>query len=538
MGKRKYFSAGSLVVILPVFVIVFFALLSIVNGFAGYKAFRSTFEEEYRSVSAQYAYTALTYVDGDKVLEYSSPATADDAWRLTDDQLSILTITASLERIQVIVPNKYFSTYTYVFDTIHPQLIGAEKHSLGSRNFFDETDQKNKESLELLMEEGSPYVRFDYNSEGGQVTTSLPVKNMQGQCVAILSVTKSMSELNGFQGRYRDLTLLTSFIVTLVVTILFLLLLIFYVVQPLSLITQETKAFAEHQGQLTGELSRISGKGELPTLARAVEKMSVDMQGYITDLTRTTAEKERIEAELDVAKEIQANMLPRIFPPYAEHPEIELYASMEPAKEVGGDFYDFFMIDNDHFAFVVGDVSGKGVPAALFMVIAKTLIKNMAMQSKSPSEVFTRVNNQLCEGNDAGLFVTCWLGIITLSSGKLTYCNAGHPKPCFSHEGKVSFLGNKVDLMLAAMDGTWYSDSTVDLVRGDRLFLYTDGVTEATNASNELYGEERLLSFVQKLHESDSKIIISKVREEINAFVGDAPQFDDITMLEFALKEV
>ena len=262
------------------------------------------------------------------------------------------------------------------------------------------------------------------------------------------------------------------------------------------------------------------------------------MNRYISDLTHTTAEKERLSAELDVATQIQANMLPRIFPPYAEHPEIELFASMEPAKEVGGDFYDFFMIDSDHFAVVVGDVSGKGVPAALFMVIAKTLIKNVGLQQKTPAQIFEQVNDQLCEGNDAGLFVTCWMGILTISTGELTFANAGHTSPIIYHNDKVEYLTVKPNLMLAGLPGMKYKNHSVTLEPGNRLFIYTDGVTEATNENNELYGEDRLLNaMIHKQHLS-SKEILAEVRNDIAQFEGNAPQFDDITMLELVLKDL
>ena len=210
---------------------------------------------------------------------------------------------------------------------------------------------------------------------------------------------------------------------------------------------------------------------------------------------------------------------------------------MTPAKEVGGDFYDFFIVDEDHFAVVVGDVSGKGVPAALFMVIAKTLLKNEIMQGKSPAEVFAIVNNQLCEGNDAGLFVTCWAGLLTLSTGELVFANAGHTAPVIKHDGTAEFLVSKPNLMLAGMEGMSYKDYSITLKAGDRLFVYTDGITEAMNAQNELYGEERLLKALSKSSGLSSKEILSEVRKDIDRFVGDAPQFDDITMLEFSLKK-
>ena len=302
------------------------------------------------------------------------------------------------------------------------------------------------------------------------------------------------------------------------------------------LINDETLHFAESHGELTGKLKKIKNIDEIGTLAKSVEKMSKDMSRYISELTNATAEKERLGAELNVAKNIQAEMLPRVFPPYENHPELELYATMEPAKEVGGDFYDFFIIDDDHFCVVVGDVSGKGVPAALFMVIAKTLLKDAAMHSESPADIFSRVNDILCEGNATSLFVTCWLGILTISTGELQFANAGHTHPVILHNNEYSFLESKPNLMLGAMSGMPYKNHDYKMDDGDRLFLYTDGVTEASNSQNELYGDERLLKVLNSTKGMHSKEILSFVRDDIEGFVNGAPQFDDITMLEMAVK--
>lgn len=247
-------------------------------------------------------------------------------------------------------------------------------------------------------------------------------------------------------------------------------------------------------------------------------------------------ENARIESELTLATDIQANMLPRIFPPFPDHTEFDIYATMNPAREVGGDFYDFFMIDDSHIAFVIADVSGKGVPAALFMVTAKTLIKDHAQLGLPPAEVFTRVNSILCEGNDAGLFVTAWMGVLDIQSGNLTYVNAGHNPPLLCSDGKYSFLRSKPGFVLAGMDSIHYRQAALQMMPNDKIYLYTDGVTEATNTSCELYGDERLLSFLNAHSDSSGKTLLTAIRNDINSFAGDAEQFDDITMLHLEYK--
>lgn len=277
---------------------------------------------------------------------------------------------------------------------------------------------------------------------------------------------------------------------------------------------------------------------EVGELARSYISMVKDLEAYIENLHTITAEKERINAELTLASSIQAHMLPCIFPPFPDHDEFEIYATMTPAKEVGGDFYDFYMVDNNHLAVVIADVSGKGVPAALFMVIAKTLIKNQAQMGLEVNEVFSIVNRLLCEGNDAGLFVTAWMGILDLTSGLLTFANAGHNPPLLKQkDGNFTYLKTRPGLVLAGMEGIKYRKNEILIEPGDRLFLYTDGVTEATDASNELYGEERLNQFMNGHVQDTSEDVLRGLKQDIDQFVGEAPQFDDITMLMLDFKK-
>ena len=211
---------------------------------------------------------------------------------------------------------------------------------------------------------------------------------------------------------------------------------------------------------------------------------------------------------------------------------------MTPAKEVGGDFYDFFMTDEKHLAFVMADVSGKGVPAALFMVIAKTLIKNYAQIGQEPGEVFTTVNRLLCEGNDAGLFVTSWMGILDLETGVMKYANAGHNPPLIKREnGKFEYLRSRPGFVLAGMDTVRYKQSELVLNPGDRIFLYTDGVTEAANGEQQLYGEDRLERLLNRCQEDTAEEMLADLKKDIDSFVGEAPQFDDITMLMLDIKK-
>ena len=275
-----------------------------------------------------------------------------------------------------------------------------------------------------------------------------------------------------------------------------------------------------------------TGDEEILTLAESFKNMTERMKQYIDEVTRVTAEKERIGAELSVATQIQADMLPRIFPPFPERHEFELFASMDPAKEVGGDFYDFFLVDDDHLGLVVADVSGKGVPAALFMVIAKTLIKNRAMLNGSPSQVLQYANEQLCEGNEAELFVTVWLAIIEISTGKGLAANAGHEHPAIKRAGgKWELEVYRHSPAVATIDGLKFPEHEFELHPGDSLFVYTDGVPEATNNKDEMFGTDRMLDSLNSKPDADITELLKIVKKDVDEFTGDAPQFDDVTML-------
>ncbi|MCM1262784.1 MAG: SpoIIE family protein phosphatase [Butyrivibrio sp.] len=247
-------------------------------------------------------------------------------------------------------------------------------------------------------------------------------------------------------------------------------------------------------------------------------------------------ERQRAAAELDVATRIQTSMLPCIFPAFPERQEFDIYASMTPAKEVGGDFYDFFLVDETRLAIVIADVSGKGVPAALFMMVAKNLLNNAAQAGLSPDKALEKVNNQLCENNDAEMFVTCFMGIADIKEGKLFFANAGHNPPLLRHNGgEFTFLKFKPGFVLGEFGNLHYRIGETDFVPGDEIFLYTDGVTEATNARQQMYGNERLLTVLNCSKGKVAKELCTDVKADVDGFVGDAPQFDDMTMLHLKL---
>ena len=262
--------------------------------------------------------------------------------------------------------------------------------------------------------------------------------------------------------------------------------------------------------------------------------MICEIEDHLDEIRTVTAENERITVELDLAQKIQTDMLPSIFPPFPENTQFDIYANMDPAKEVGGDFYDFFMVDKTHVALVMADVSGKGVPASLFMVVAKTLIKNYALMGGSPAEVLDKVNTQLMDGNEEGMFVTVWMAVIDINTGKGLAANAGHEHPVIRHkDGSFELVKYKHSLAVAMMPGVPFEEHEIEIKPGDRVFVYTDGLPEARNSDKEFFGTDRMLDVLNKDPYAKGQALLTAMINEMSSFVGNAEQFDDVTMLIF-----
>ncbi|MBR0228818.1 MAG: PP2C family protein-serine/threonine phosphatase, partial [Clostridia bacterium] len=268
------------------------------------------------------------------------------------------------------------------------------------------------------------------------------------------------------------------------------------------------------------------------TVGAAVYLFSVIVQNQNEAYEKQQKESSRIETELTMASSIQADMLPSIYPAFPERPEFDIFASMDPAKEVGGDFYDFFLVDEDHLGLVMADVSGKGVPAALFMMASKIIIANNTLLGKSPAKVLMDANNAICANNREGLFVTVWLGIMDMCTGKIVAANAGHERPVWMHAGgDCELMDDPHGFVVGGMEGLKYKEYEIQLNPGDKLFLYTDGVPEATDANEKLFGSERMLSALNEVRDATPEDVLKGVRRAVDAFVKDAEQFDDLTML-------
>ena len=359
-----------------------------------------------------------------------------------------------------------------------------------------------------------------------------------GEVIAHAMVDISMDEV--MNERYTFLRNLCFVMlgITLILLVVFLIIINCSIIMPINKLSITARTFVDKMSNdsETKELlfSKFSIKSgdEIENLHKSFQFMEEEIYEYVDNLARITTEKERIAAELNIAKKIQADMLPSIFPAFPEREEIDIYATMHPAKEVGGDFYDFFMIDDNHLAIVVADVSGKGIPAALFMVIGKTLIKNHTQAGSSLDKVFADVNNLLCESNNEGLFITAFEGVLNLTTGEFRYVNAGHECPYIYRKGeKYTLHMLEPGFILAGMEDMTYETGCIQINPGDKLFQFTDGVTDAININEELYGEQRLYDVLNKNVDKNSKELLNAIKTDIDSFVGEAAQFDDITML-------
>jgi sigma-B regulation protein RsbU (phosphoserine phosphatase) len=307
------------------------------------------------------------------------------------------------------------------------------------------------------------------------------------------------------------------------------------ITRPLHSLVASTREIA--RGNLDVNPPRVRVNDEVGELTQSVDSMRLALKEYITNLTETTKAKERIESELKIARNIQMNFLPRQFPPFPDREEFEIFAALEPARHVGGDLYDFFLLDDDHLFFSVGDVADKGVPAALFMAVTKTLMKGIAEQDLEPSEILARVNNELCQGNESSMFVTLFCGILNLRNGELRYSNAGHNPPLVLAPGQdPQWLDLPPGLVLGGMEDMVFQTRTRMMLPGEKLLAYTDGVTEAMNPAQELYSEQRLRTKVRDRAAAGPEDMVRGILQSIHVFASDADQSDDITLLALLYK--
>ena len=529
--------------------------LTITAAAVGYDVYAGTMDAHYQMLAMNVSKTAASLVNAEEVGELVAQVMeiyrkdlaptydSEEEWAEylsqytgISDQESFTTLYDTLYKIKT--ANNVLSLYISYMDSESMTgiyIIDADKTETGCpTGTWDIIYPQNYEAMKHPENGFEAYIT-DTEEYGWLCSAGAAVLDDSGKAVAHVFTDISMESV--MADRQAFLMRLCAILIgiTTVITLALIKVVNTALVKPINSLASAASSYVEakEEGEVSAlALLDIHTGDEVENLSHALKRMERDINGYIENLTHVTAEKERIGAELSVATHIQASMLPCIFPAFPNRREFDIYATMTPAKEVGGDFYDFFLVDDDHLAVVIADVSGKGVPAALFMVIAKTLIKDHTQSGKPPEEVFTEVNRQLCEANDENLFVTAWMGVLEISTGKLVYVNAGHNPPVIGRKnGETEFLRSRPGFVLAGLDFTKYRAGSLELMPGDLLYLYTDGVTEAMNTAQELYGEERLKRTLDANVSAAPEEIFKAVKKDLDDFVADAPQFDDITML-------
>lgn len=432
----------------------------------------------------------------------------------------------------------YMDVETYYGVYLVDGSLNTDVCPVGTCDPFEESNARE-------MKKGNydfPAYITNYEGYGWLCSAGAGIYDQNGEVVGTACIDVSMDDIMKNRQEFLQNLCLVLVGITIVICLLILAGINRILLVPVKSLSQAAALFVKDKESTKKTQTAISQLNihtgdEIEELSESIKTMEMEINDYIDHLTEVTAEKERMGAELNIATQIQASMLPCIFPAFPDRNEFDIYASMDPAKEVGGDFYDFFLIDEDHIALVMADVSGKGVPAALFMVIAKTLLKNTAQSGISPKEVLSQVNTQLCENNEAEMFVTVWLGVMQISTGHMVCANAGHEYPAIRRVGgQYELLHDKHGFVLAGMEGSRYREYEITLEKGDSLFVYTDGVPEATNAENELFGTDRMLEALNQNPDAASEEVIREVQKAMEVFVKQAPQFDDITMLSMIYK--
>lgn len=384
--------------------------------------------------------------------------------------------------------------------------------------------------------EGKLYDISDTDKYGWLCTAGFPIRDDNGEICEFVLVDVSINSIVDAMKDYAIKISLALLFAALIIAWFMSRLMKKMVADPINSIADAAVSYVEDrkQGIEKDHFSSLNIKtvAELENLANVMAEMEKDLTLHEEHIKEITAEKERINTELSMATQIQESMLPSIFPPYPDRKEFDIYAAMDPAREVGGDFYDFFLVDENHLGIVIADVSGKGVPAALFMMISKTILQNCAMLGSPVSDVLTQTNESLCAENKMDMFVTAWIGILDLQTGKMSCSSAGHEYPAvMSDSRKFELVRNKSGFVLGGFEGLRYQAYEITLKPGDKIFIYTDGVPEATNTHNELFGTDRMIDALNANSGGTPQEILAEVRRAVDEFVGEAEQFDDLTML-------
>ena len=521
-------------------IVMLLAVFGIIVSVIGVIGFTTSFRNENSTTTYHMADTAATLVNGDHIDEYLRDE-EEEEYRRTKRILDAYCKNMNVSLVYVIdVDRSDYGRFVSVFNAVNNDVDDSNYTAWEKGYERETTNDEYRRAYQVLYDKEALYETvYRLNPGPGlhpHITTIVPIRNSDDDVVSLLCVQRPISELA---------SAIKMFILRIALSVLVLgaaasrLASDFFekwVLSPIRRISLEATRFAREntKGEELGDVSKFD---DIRNLSRSIDKMETDMVNYILNLTAVTAEKERIGTELSFARQIQYNALPSAYPAFPGRKDFDIYGSMTPAKAVGGDFYNYELVDDDHLAMWIGDVADKGVPAALFMMAINIIIDIRTSMGGTPAEIMEFVNNNVCEHNAADMFVTIWLGILELSTGKMLFVNAGHEEPAVCRSGGTFELyKTKHNLAVGVMAGAKYTNYEIRLQKGDKLFLYTDGVPEATNTDNKLFTTDRMTDALNSCREGSPHEILTEVRESVNSFVGERQQFDDLTMLCLEIK--
>ncbi|MBP0972907.1 MAG: PP2C family protein-serine/threonine phosphatase [Oscillospiraceae bacterium] len=533
--------------------IVFMSILTLAIASIGYKLYHDTVMDSYITYTntvLEYAYRAsVKYGFGDMIAQRDMP----EGYEEFREELNAVKDSSDINYLYAI----YFDDIEDMH-SLHYAINAKTQAELSTGKPLSEIFTYMGKPCEVDAFEDDTLMTFwdavrngkrdigilkgDSDAYGRMLNGYHVIYDSQDNAVGLLCVEIKVTRINKELRHYIFMVILTASLLTAAIILLYLFRTERYLVKPIVAIAKNSDDFVKKMQshaepeELTYEEVDVRTDGELRLLADNVKSLADGVAAYMTNLKAATAERERIGTELQLATRIQADMLPSIFPPFPERHDFEIYASMTPAKEVGGDFYDFFLLDEDHLGIVMADVSGKGVPAALFMMMSKILINNFVMQGFSPAKVLEQINQMICQNNKARMFVTVWLGILEISTGKITAVNAGHEYPIIrTANGDFEVYKDEHSFIVGGIPNAKYREYEMQLEKGGMLLLYTDGLAEAMDASRNMFGLDRLVDVMNQNKTASPEALLKAIRAAVDTFVGDTEQSDDLTMLGIRL---
>ena len=527
MSKNKLGRRITLVITVSLWVMV--AIFSILFYFV----FRAVYLNFYNDRAKDIVNIVAERVEWQKIEKYAETG-VEDYYSMELKELFDSTMNSCQEITYLYMFMPRDGYFIYIYDANREGDTGREVNVYGDKYTYEE-DEYKRLVPDIEAKRASSKINIMTGELGVYLEVWTPVFDDHGNLKAMVEADYLVKNIN----KDSNTVLLSIIVFFALFTGVEIIVLGSYLrrnlIVPLSVLRDGVDSY-EH-GQMSLNKEAFKKDDELKHLAVSFEEMTERIESYNNEVQRISAEKERISTELSIATQIQAGMLPSIFPNFVGRDEYELYALMNPAKEVGGDFFDFFNVDDDHLALVIADVSGKGVPAALFMMMSMMLIKSRTQQGGTPAEILEYVNNKLCESNPNEMFVTVWLGIVTLSTGDIIAASAGHEFPALTNsEGKYELFKDPHGFVCGAMEGMTYENYNMKIEAGGKLFVYTDGVPEAHNIKDELFEFDRIEKVLNDNITASPEATIMYMKKAINEFAGEKEQFDDITMLSFLYK--